>query len=72
MRTAEGGMNVNLLRKTDCGVDILGFAIGRLVFDWFTCDGEWFVYVHIFRRRKMHLLRLSSAGNYFETHKRTG
>ena len=48
-------------------MDILSFSIGCFSFDWFTDCGEWFVYIHVFRRRKTHVLRLSSVGCYFET-----
>ena len=66
-RTAEGSVNMYCLRKYDQGMYILGFSIWRMSFEWFTDQGEWFINIHVFRRRKTHVLSFSSGGNYFLT-----
>lgn len=57
---------ITFLKKNEYGIRILGLSIGRFSFDWFTELGEWFIYVYHFGRKSTRVLRLSSAGCFWE------
>lgn len=56
-----------LFNKNEYGMDIISFSIGRFSFDWFTENGEWFIYLHLFGHRKTRVVCLSNAGSYCYT-----
>ena len=47
------------------GWTILYFHIGRFSFNWLTEYGEWFIYFGHKGPKTRRVLRLSSAGNYY-------
>lgn len=51
--------------KEQYGWTILYFRIGRFSFNWLTEYGEWFIYFGHKGPKTRRVLRLSSAGNYY-------